>query len=98
MGVLEYSAERHIQVIKDESYSMGLEDKEKELRPIIDNLTSENTFISEKNASLSKTNTSLTEKNASLSKANTSLTEKNAALTGENAYLRKLLEEHGIQP
>ena len=42
VGVLEYSAERHIQVIKDESYSMGCEDKEKELKPVIDTLTSEN--------------------------------------------------------
>ena len=41
MGVLEYSAERHLQVIKDEGYALGCRDKENELRPQIDSLTKE---------------------------------------------------------
>ncbi len=41
MGVLEYSAERHLQVIKDEGYALGCRDTENKLQPQIDSLTKE---------------------------------------------------------
>ena len=54
VGVLEYSAERHLQVIKDEGYALGCRDKENELRPQIDSLTEENTSLTQENVSLTK--------------------------------------------
>ena len=82
MGVLEYSAERHIKVIENEFYSMGAEDKEKELKPIIDGLNA-------KNSSLKDTVNSLTDENATL-------TNEKTALADEVSRLKKLLEENGI--
>ena len=41
VGVLEYSAERHLQVIKDEGYALGCRDTENKLQPQIDSLTKE---------------------------------------------------------
>ena len=54
MGVLEYSAERHLQVIKDEGYALGCRDTENKLRPQIDSLTKENTSLTQENVSLTK--------------------------------------------
>ena len=83
MGVLEYSAERHLQVIKDEGYALGCRDKENELRPQIDSLTEENVSLAKKNISLNEENVSLTK-------------EKDIAVK-ENERLKKLLEENGIK-
>ncbi|WP_051207676.1 hypothetical protein [Butyrivibrio sp. AE3006] len=53
VGVLEYSAERHLQVIKDEGYALGCRDTENELRPQIDSLTKEKeAAVSEKEAAV----------------------------------------------
>ena len=90
MGVLEYSAERHLQVIKDEGYALGCRDKENELRPQIDSLTEENVSLAKKNISLNEENVSLNEENVSLTK------EKDIAVK-ENERLKKLLEENGIK-
>ena len=54
VGVLEYSAERHLQVIKDEGYALGCRDTENKLQPQIDSLTEENTSLTQENVSLTK--------------------------------------------
>ena len=97
MGILEYSAERHLQVIKDEGYALGCRDKENELRPQIDSLTEENVSLAKKNISLNEENVSLNEENVSLTEENVSLTKEKDIAVKENERLKKLLEENGIK-
>ncbi|WP_026529136.1 hypothetical protein [Butyrivibrio sp. VCD2006] len=110
MGVLEYSAERHIKVIENEFYSMGAEDKEKELKPIIKTLSDENvtlksekSALTDKNVTLKSEKSALTDENVTLKSEKSALTDENvtlksekSALTDEISRLTKLLEENGI--